>query len=98
LLEQYDIGERPDTSRHRGDRPGHFTHGGRQSIHSEAHITPRMVGPSSTFCGNGFACSMISNQRGGMLLSCQCISLVDSSEGVPERGSLTTFVQLVARQ
>jgi hypothetical protein len=44
------------------------------------------------------ACGMICNRRGGMLLLCSGISPVNSSEGVPERGSSTTFVQLVARQ
>ena len=46
----------------------------------------------------GVACGMISNQRGGMLWPYSVISLVNSSKGVPERGSSTTFVQLVARQ
>src|SRR6266487_262827 len=42
LLEQHDIGERPDTARYRCDRPGNFTHGGKIDIAHNASIGQRV--------------------------------------------------------
>ncbi len=42
LLEQHDIGERPDTARYRCDRPGNFTHGCKIDIAHNAAIGQRI--------------------------------------------------------